>query len=540
VLRTATSPPRSRAPPGSGLRKRLKEAERIAGNPDELGARKVELEKVEQQIKEAKAQRNAVLAAARKDPTGASIKDMQAEIDQARKDRRAAEADLAEVQERHNALRAAVCPFPKPHEALVAQGRPRPATGLCTSARRRCRTATGWSTPRRTADPAATAGRSARGRGARPWTAQGPPCGRPGSGSGTRSSAPHREAVRHAEKRLAELEGPVPLRSVLLAAVETLGWTAAAGDPEDWAIREGAKLAADRKSLSDLRSIMVDAEKREAVLVKERATLIGDLQDIALEVDPGLGGEALLERIRQIVHDAAACEQHRRQVDAIDADLGRVLGERGEGLTLESRLAELAEQRDMWRKAAEPVLPSDGPQPAPRPPTARRSPRRSRTPASARTRPDMQRIRDLLHERRVRLAVRDGRGLLLAGTGPGAGRRLLHCGGGREVPAPAHRRGGAARGRERGEGRAPRGAARRQGQRPRPRARGVGDRRPAAPGSPRMAPFAHAGTASAWKVIEGAAWQVGLADWRPRPLGELCPRHRQAHRRQVPTPGTSA
>jgi len=381
-------------------------AERIAGNPGEIGKRQAKLQEIDEQIRKATEQRNAVLAAARKDPTGASIKDMQAEIDQARKDRRAAEADLAEVQERHNALRAAVCPFPKPHEALVAQ-----AARARDRALYECAAALpdGYRLEHAAPDGGPGGYRWTIGSGTWGETVDGPGTAvrQAWQRLGNQVERAHREAVRHAEKRLAELEGPVPLRSVLLAAVETLGWTAAAGDPEDWAHREGAKLAADRKSLSDLRSIMVDAEKREAVLVKERATLIGDLQDIALEVDPGLGGEALLERIRQIVHDAAACEQHRRQVDAIDADLGRVLGERGEGLTLESRLAELAEQRDMWRKAAEPVLPSDGPQPAPDPHgSTKPSPVQDARVGADEA--DMQRIRDLLHERRVRLAVRDG------------------------------------------------------------------------------------------------------------------------------------
>jgi hypothetical protein len=293
-----------------------------------------------------------------------------------------------DIKGKYQTLAAAVCPFPKEHDKLVKQAAAARDRALieCSAAlpdgyRLEHATPDGGPCGYRWTTRVDTWGVTARGPGVavrQAWQRL----------VGQQQTA-HREAVRHAEKRLAELDGPVPIRSVLLAALEALGWTAAAGDPEDWAIREGAKLATDRKALSDLRSIMADAEKREAVLVKERATLIGDLQDIALEVDPSLGGEALLERIRQIVHDAAACEQHRRQVDAIDADLGRVIGERGEGLTLESRLAELVEQRDMYRKAAEPVLSSDGPQPGPDP-------------------HGMQRIRDLLHERRVRLAVRDG------------------------------------------------------------------------------------------------------------------------------------
>jgi hypothetical protein len=500
--------------PGSGLRKRLKEAERIAGNPDELGARKVELEKVEQQIKEAKAQRNAVLAAARKDPTGASIKDMQAEIDQARKDRRAAEADLAEVQERHNALRAAVCPFPKPHEALVAQ-----AARARDRALYECAAALpdGYRLEHAAPDGGPGGYRWTIGSGTWGETVDGPGTAvrQAWQRLGNQVERAHREAVRHAEKRLAELEGPVPLRSVLLAAVETLGWTAAAGDPEDWAIREGAKLAADRKSLSDLRSIMVDAEKREAVLVKERATLIGDLQDIALEVDPGLGGEALLERIRQIVHDAAACEQHRRQVDAIDADLGRVLGERGEGLTLESRLAELAEQRDMWRKAAEPVLPSDGPQPAPDPHgSTKPSPVQDARVGADEA--DMQRIRDLLHERRVRLAVRDGeacswpelvRGLVDDFYTAEGDEKFLR----RRIEEAEQRAAANAAKVEHLEAQlAGKGSAAdhvREGWET-----GAPPLRVAADGTVRAR-----WDGSAWKVIEGAAWQVGLAIGDPGP-----------------------
>lgn len=56
--------------PGSGLRKRLKEAERIAGNPVELERLQVELEKIQAQIRMATLQRNALHAAAREEATG--------------------------------------------------------------------------------------------------------------------------------------------------------------------------------------------------------------------------------------------------------------------------------------------------------------------------------------------------------------------------------------------------------------------------------------------------------------------------------------
>jgi hypothetical protein len=375
--------------PGSGLRKRLKEAERIAGNPGEIWARKVELEKIQQQTKEAKAQRDAVLVAARKDPTGASIiKDMQAELEQYRSDCVAAEHAHDDIKGKYQTLAAAGLPVPEgarqAREAGGRRPRPRPDRVLGGAAGRLspgARHAGRWTMRLPLDDPGRHVGRDRarprRRRAAGLAASRGPAADRPPRGCPARREAPRR----------ARWAGPDPLGPARRPGGPRLDgrrWR-----PEDWAIREGAKLATDRKALSDLRSIMADAEKREAVLVKERATLIGDLQDIALEVDPSLGGEALLERIRQIVHDAAACEQHRRQVDAIDADLGRVIGERGEGLTLESRLAELVEQRDMYRKAAEPVLSSDGPQPGPDP-------------------HGMQRIRDLLHERRVRLAVRDG------------------------------------------------------------------------------------------------------------------------------------
>jgi hypothetical protein len=506
--------------PGSGLRKRLKEAERIAGNPGELWARKVELEKIQQQVKEAKAQRNAVLAAARRDPNG---KDdvhggcrevlkvlgwdgMDCPLEWAKREMAAREAagaevrahrareqrDLAGAQERYAALAAAVCPFPKEHDKLIEQatrardrGLLECAAGLPDGYRLETVLPLGYRWTARvdtwgeTLDSPGVAVRQA-------WQRL----------VGQQQTA-HREAVRHAEKRLAELDGPVPIRSVLLAALEALGWTAAAGDPEDWAIREGAKLATDRKALSDLRSIMADAEKREAVLVKERATLIGDLQDIALEVDPSLGGEALLERIRQIVHDAAACEQHRRQVDAIDADLGRVIGERGEGLTLESRLAELVEQRDMYRKAAEPVLSSDGPQPGPDP-------------------HGMQRIRDLLHERRVRLAVRDGeacswpelvRGLVDDFYTAEGDEKFLR----RRIEEAEQRAAANAAKVEHLEAQlAGKGSAAdhvREGWET-----GAPPLRVAADGTVRAR-----WDGSAWKVIEGAAWQVGLAIGDPGP-----------------------
>jgi hypothetical protein len=483
--------------PGSGLRKRLKEAERIAGNPGEIWARKVELEKIQQQTKEAKAQRDAVLVAARKDPTGASIiKDMQAELEQYRSDCVAAEHAHDDIKGKYQTLAAAVCPFPKEHDKLVKQAAAARDRALieCSAAlpdgyRLEHATPDGGPCGYRWTTRVDTWGVTARGPGVavrQAWQRL----------VGQQQTA-HREAVRHAEKRLAELDGPVPIRSVLLAALEALGWTAAAGDPEDWAIREGAKLATDRKALSDLRSIMADAEKREAVLVKERATLIGDLQDIALEVDPSLGGEALLERIRQIVHDAAACEQHRRQVDAIDADLGRVIGERGEGLTLESRLAELVEQRDMYRKAAEPVLSSDGPQPGPDP-------------------HGMQRIRDLLHERRVRLAVRDGeacswpelvRGLVDDFYTAEGDEKFLR----RRIEEAEQRAAANAAKVEHLEAQlAGKGSAAdhvREGWET-----GAPPLRVAADGTVRAR-----WDGSAWKVIEGAAWQVGLAIGDPGP-----------------------
>jgi hypothetical protein len=496
------------------------EALRAGSANKELWARKVELEKIQQQVKEAKAQRNAVLAAARRDPNG---KDdvhggcrevlkvlgwdgMDCPLEWAKREMAAREAagaevrahrareqrDLAGAQERYAALAAAVCPFPKEHDKLIEQatrardrGLLECAAGLPDGYRLETVLPLGYRWTARvdtwgeTLDSPGVAVRQA-------WQRL----------VGQQQTA-HREAVRHAEKRLAELDGPVPIRSVLLAALEALGWTAAAGDPEDWAIREGAKLATDRKALSDLRSIMADAEKREAVLVKERATLIGDLQDIALEVDPSLGGEALLERIRQIVHDAAACEQHRRQVDAIDADLGRVIGERGEGLTLESRLAELVEQRDMYRKAAEPVLSSDGPQPGPDP-------------------HGMQRIRDLLHERRVRLAVRDGeacswpelvRGLVDDFYTAEGDEKFLR----RRIEEAEQRAAANAAKVEHLEAQlAGKGSAAdhvREGWET-----GAPPLRVAADGTVRAR-----WDGSAWKVIEGAAWQVGLAIGDPGP-----------------------
>jgi hypothetical protein len=108
--------------PGSGLRKRLAAAERLVGHPGELGKRQAELEKIQQQIAEATAQRNAVLAAARKDPTGASIiKDMQAELEQYRGDCVAAEHAHDDIKGKYQTLAAAVCPFPKEHDKLVKQ-----------------------------------------------------------------------------------------------------------------------------------------------------------------------------------------------------------------------------------------------------------------------------------------------------------------------------------------------------------------------------------------------------------------------------------
>jgi hypothetical protein len=401
-----------------------------------------------------------------------------------------------DIKGKYQTLAAAVCPFPKEHDKLVKQAAAARDRALieCSAAlpdgyRLEHAMPDGGPCGYRWTTRVDTWGVTARGPGVavrQAWQRL----------VGQQQTA-HREAVRHAEKRLAELDGPVPIRSVLLAALEALGWTAAAGDPEDWAIREGAKLATDRKALSDLRSIMADAEKREAVLVKERATLIGDLQDIALEVDPSLGGEALLERIRQIVHDAAACEQHRRQVDAIDADLGRVIGERGEGLTLESRLAELVEQRDMYRKAAEPVLSSDGPQPGPDP-------------------HGMQRIRDLLHERRVRLAVRDGeacswpelvRGLVDDFYTAEGDEKFLR----RRIEEAEQRAAANAAKVEHLEAQlAGKGSAAdhvREGWET-----GAPPLRVAADGTVRAR-----WDGSAWKVIEGAAWQVGLAIGDPGP-----------------------
>ena len=346
--------------PGSGLRKRLAVAERIAGHPGELGRRQVELEKIQGQIREAKAQRDAVLAAARKDPTGK-------------------DGALKQERSRYEALALAVCPFPKEHDKLLQQAKDARdrAAGECAKG-----LPDGYRIEEATsADQTLHGWRWTVGSGTWGETVEGP-------GYAVRLAwqrlvsqieAAHREAVRHAEKRLAELEGPAPIRSVLIAAVEALGWTPAAGDPEDWAIAEGRKLAVDRKALSDLRGI-IDATQ---VRVSTSQHPVGSAGWIA-EMGP---------------HVRTIRERH-----------GVRLGELARHLGCEVAVLSTFELGEVMG-AAQPLgtAAMDALQAQPGP-TARGSDKPSpvqdiRVGANE---PDMQRIRDLLHERRARLAMRDG------------------------------------------------------------------------------------------------------------------------------------
>lgn len=417
--------------PGSGLRKRLKEAERIAGNPGELERRQVELEKVNSQIREATAQRNAVLAAARKDPTGKDevATEQQREehrrsmsrlyndyqllaeavdptmkwptqagslppagahslVDKAKQHRQDAHRTERE-RRRHDeadsnyaALALAVCPFPKEHEALLKQ-----AAAARDRAALEC--AKGLPDGYRIEEVLPLGWRWEIGSGTWGETLDSP-------GVAVRQAwrrlvnqveSAHREAVRYAEKRLAELEGQVPIRSVLLAAVQALGWKPEDGDPEDWAIGERRKFDND---LSCLRGYFCALAN-----TIEPNTAFSSL------VPPVDVQRALLDKARQLVNDAHTCEQHRRQVDHIDATLGRMLGkERAAGLTLDDRLTELAAQRDAYKKAAEP-----------HPHAHAHMLEHLDLRAQA---ADMARVRDLLHDRRTKLALRDGEALSYA------------------------------------------------------------------------------------------------------------------------------
>lgn len=140
------------------------------------------------------------------------------------------------------------------------------------------------------------------------------------------------EGIRRGREMLDKLEGPVPIRSVLIAAVEALGWKLEDGDPEDWAIGKARMIAEHGAQMERANAhaarwrracglfcwapeteppTMIDFSRAQALLV---APLKAALGPGFIDDSPALIVGLAVKRIER---DAATWEDARRR--AIDA-----------------------------------------------------------------------------------------------------------------------------------------------------------------------------------------------------------------------------